>query len=437
MVNFNYGCYIEQCLKSLKNQTDGNFELIIIDNGSKDNSLDIIKRVYPELNVYELNNLPLTKVANFAISKSSCEYIVRLDADDWWSSEYVAQMKKKIILDPFCAAYFPNYEEVDMEGNTQRIVKRYDFDSDVSLLDIPAHGACTIFNKEILKSLGGYDESIDRQDGFDIWLKLIKDYRVTNIHDVLFSYRRHGSNLTSNFKKLMQTRSDILHKHATSYGYAESDITFVIPIRKLNDFYGKLAREKLNGSPLLSRLINKLFEIISSPKIVISSEDKKISACVEKTLKNKVIYHIRDNNNELYLHYESIAKLSNDTFSTKSKYLCILNLEYPLIDSFYIRSAISAAYVFHAHSVDSVCTEDGILFNHDGTSLKPIYNNEIVKFERKTLYKKCGGICVIKIEQLNEFDGICTSRNSHIVVDHVSALRVADYCMLNLVKNYV
>lgn len=437
VVNYNYGKYLAECLESLKQQTDQDFELIIIDNGSSDNSLEIIKSIYPNNEVHRLENLSLTKVANYALSVCQSDYIVRLDADDWLAPSYLATMKKKIASTPECAAYFPNYEEVDEQGNTQRIVKRYDFDSDVSLLDIPAHGACTIFNKKVLQLLDGYDESLDRQDGFDIWLKVIKDYRVTNVHDVLFYYRKHGNNLTSNFKKLMETRSKILHKHALRCGYKEEEVTFVIPIRRLNDFYGKLAQEELSGKTILSRLIDKLFRVVEAPKIIISSEDANIIECVELEQRDKVKIHVRSNSKDLYLHYGSIIDQSNKTFESATKFICVLNLEYPLIDSFYIRSAISASYVFDAHSVDSVCTEDGILFNHNGSSLTPIHNNKVVKFERTTVYKKCGGISVIRSDKLSEFDGITTKRNSHIIVDPVSALRVADYSMLNLVKNYV
>ena len=64
------------------------------------------------------------------------------------------------------------------------------------MLDLPAHGACTMFKTSVLKKIGGYDESFSCQDGYDIWLKIINNYQISNINNPLFFYRQHSLSLT-------------------------------------------------------------------------------------------------------------------------------------------------------------------------------------------------------------------------------------------------
>ena len=59
------------------------------------------------------------------------------------------------------------------------------------------------------KKIGGYDEKFMCQDGYYIWMKLLK-YQVENINKPLFYYRKHGSNLTSNTSFINRTKSRIL-----------------------------------------------------------------------------------------------------------------------------------------------------------------------------------------------------------------------------------
>ena len=68
---------------------------------------------------------------------------------------------------------FGDYYIIDENENIIEHFQRHNFNKDVSLLDQPAHGACTMFKVECLKQLGGYDETISRQDGYELWPKFI------------------------------------------------------------------------------------------------------------------------------------------------------------------------------------------------------------------------------------------------------------------------
>lgn len=430
VVNYNYGKFIEQCINSLMDQTDQDFDFFVIDNGSQDNSNEIVRSINSNIKIYETPNLKLTQVANFALDKCKGDYIVRLDADDWLHFDYIKKMKEKIRSKPDCAAFFPNYCEVDISGNIQRNIKRFDFDSEVSLLDLPAHGACTIFLKEALINVGMYDESLDRQDGFDIWLKIIKSYKVTNERTMLFYYRKHGNNLTSNIKDLLNVRNNILCEHASRTKYSRSNVLYIIPLKSRIDFFGKIAMHEIDDSTVLERLIHKIRSIDENATIMISTEDESISHPQAYTYLRQDYHALHETHKACMLNAEmkSLKKFSH---------VCVLHVEYPLMDQIYIESAVSTAFIFDVDSVDSVIVEEATLYKHTGRTLEPVHNSEPTRFERNSLYKKAGGITVIKSNALDEFDGFSTRLNSHIMIDPISALRVESYQLLEMVCKYV
>ena len=83
--------------------------------------------------------------------------------------------------------------------------------ADARLLDLPAHGACTMVRKRVLKAVGGYSETADAQDGYELWLKVLQRYhaQVANVATPLFYYRQHGSSLSTDRDRILAARRDI------------------------------------------------------------------------------------------------------------------------------------------------------------------------------------------------------------------------------------
>ena len=189
ITNYNYGRYIEKAIHSVLEQTYCNFEIIIIDDGSTDDSRAIINRYssHPRIKVIFQENLGLNATNNIALHAARGEFIVRLDADDYFHPNALELMVSELDRNPRAALVFPDYYEVTESGEILAQHIRHDFKKDVSLHDQPAHGACTLARVDVLRNEGGYGEEFSCQDGFDIWLKVIKRHDVSNISLPLFS----------------------------------------------------------------------------------------------------------------------------------------------------------------------------------------------------------------------------------------------------------
>ena len=211
ITNYNYQDYIKQAIESVLNQTLKNFELFIIDDGSTDNSKDIIEsfRQLNNVTIIYQKNQGLNITNNIAMRLSNSKYLMRLDADDFIEPDALEVLSNILESDEELGLVFPDYYYVDKKGVKIGEEKRHDFSKDVSLYDQPAHGACTMIRLSFLKEIGGYNESFNCQDGYDLWLKFITHYKVTNVNKPLFYYRQHGNNLTTNELRILNTRRDI------------------------------------------------------------------------------------------------------------------------------------------------------------------------------------------------------------------------------------
>ena len=175
ITNHNYEKFISKSIQSVLNQSFKNYELIIIDDGSSDDSVNVIDRFCKknkDIIFVKQKKRGLVASNNIAISLAKGKYIMRLDADDWLKKDALKEMFKIIEKNDETAMVFPDYYEVDINGKKILRFVRHNFKK-VDLKDQPAHGACSLIRLSILKKIGGYDEKFMCQDGYYIWMKLM------------------------------------------------------------------------------------------------------------------------------------------------------------------------------------------------------------------------------------------------------------------------
>ena len=213
IANYNYGRFIKKAINSVLNQTFKNFELIIIDDGSKDKSKKIIKEFQKKKNIKIIfqKNKGLIVSNNIALRLSKAKYIMRLDSDDWLDPHALELMSNILERNKKIGLVFPDYYEVDRNSKIIEQVRRHNFKK-VKLLDQPAHGACTMIRKQNLIDIGGYDEEFNCQDGYYLWLRFTKKYLIRNVNLPLFYYRQHQGSLSQNSKQILFNRSKIIQK---------------------------------------------------------------------------------------------------------------------------------------------------------------------------------------------------------------------------------
>lgn len=433
ITSFNYEKYLERSIESaLKQNFDPKkYEILIIDDCSTDNSRKIISKYLKQNKVraiFNKKNLGLTKSINIAIKASKGEYVIRLDADDMLSKNALKKFHSQVSNDKSVGIVYSDYYLIDRFDNIIKREKKINLQkSKMKILDTAPHGACSLIKKEFLIENGMYDESVDRQDGYDLWYKFLKKNKIKNINFPLFYYRQHRNSLSKNTRRLLKTRSKIIEKHINKKNY---DINFaLIPVRGRKFDESCLSIEKIKKKPIIFWSIETALKAKSIKKIILSTGDEDLIKLVKKRFKNKIFYHLRDEKflyeNTSYL--DMIPSVVEKTTKIKPKNVIVLNIECPFRESFYIDKAIYSQIYYNSDRTVAVQAENsGQFYKYGKNGLEIISNNKYdsLRAEKKYVFTECGGIEVLNFKKLKK--KLLMKTTSHILMDKKSGFVIRD-----------
>lgn len=441
ITNYNYAQFIRKSIDSVLGQSYQNIELIIIDDGSTDNSKEIIEeyRSLENVQIVFQQNKGLNITNNIALKLSRGDYIVRLDADDYFTDDAIETMVNELDSNPEIGLVFPDYYFVDEHDEITSEFKRLDFSNEVALLDLPAHGACTMIRTEYLKAVGGYNESYNCQDGYELWVKFTTKYKVKNIAKTLFYYRQHGNNLTSNEDKILSTRFNIKDDYIISKKVKLPKVLGIVPIRNhklknINLAFHELGNETILGLKIRTALSSKYLS-----QVVVTSSSEKVKEYISSRYLNQVEFFDRPNSLgsqnlsivstiDHILDQPSIAKENFDS-------VVVLSTEFPFLRPESIDEAILTSAIFNADSCISVRPDDSIFYQHHGSGMVPILNREkYTRLEREALFKSVGGLYYSTIAGMKSENNLLNGKVGHVVIDKKAALEIQSDLDMKMAK---
>jgi glycosyltransferase involved in cell wall biosynthesis len=203
---YNAEKYIEEAINSILEQTYQNFELIIINDGSSDNSVNVINQYEKNNKVKIVNqeNHGLIFTLNKGIDLAKGQYIARMDADDIAHPERFEKQLSLFEANPnlgVCSASTENFgAETDITIRSA--------DNDVlkaTLLFWPpfAHPAAMIKRSVLLDNKIYYREEFKHCEDFDLWSQLAPYCQFSNVTDVMLKYRVHPEQVTNSFSDVV------------------------------------------------------------------------------------------------------------------------------------------------------------------------------------------------------------------------------------------
>jgi glycosyltransferase involved in cell wall biosynthesis len=210
---FNKALSIEKTIDCALNQTFTDFEIIIVNDGSTDDSLSIAEGIKDSrIKIYSIKNQGVSVARNFGIAKAQAEYIAFLDADDFWLPNHLENLNTLLQKFPncglYCTAYAKQYKSIKTPGvfknipiknNWMGIVDNY-FES--SLKNSLAWTSATLVPKSILEALNGFDESITLGAGedTDLWIRIALQHPVAFCNSATAIHNLESENRISNSK---------------------------------------------------------------------------------------------------------------------------------------------------------------------------------------------------------------------------------------------
>lgn len=192
--------YLKEAIESILSQTFRDFEFLIIDDGSTDKSAEIIASFNDTRIRLERNeiNLGLIKTLNKGLKMSKGKYIARMDCDD-------VSLPKRLSAQ---ASFMENNHEVGVCGSWTKVIglrknfvnKYPESHKEIQaylLFNTPFAHPTVIIRKEIIEKYKlEYNENYKHAEDYELWSRIIKNTKVSNIKKVLFHYRMHPESIS-------------------------------------------------------------------------------------------------------------------------------------------------------------------------------------------------------------------------------------------------
>ncbi len=186
---YNKAPYVRKVLESIVNQTFQDYEVIIVNDGSTDNSLDVVKELFERFKILDFRfkilnqeNAGVAAARNNGVAKSKGEYLCFLDADDWWEKEYLEEMDRLIKEYPDAGLYATNYVyykpgkthvALDLERGYMNYPEAY------LRGEMPVWTGAACMQRKVFDEMGGFPEGIKLGEDFLLWAKTALQYKVS------------------------------------------------------------------------------------------------------------------------------------------------------------------------------------------------------------------------------------------------------------------
>ncbi len=194
---FNGESYLQYSIQSILIQSFKDFEFIIIDDGSTDNSEKIILSFKDKrIKYYKCDHQGISKTLNFGLSKSSCEIIARMDADDIAVPTRFEEQINFLSKNPDCDIVSSWYA-LFKDKKIKYVIRTVEKDSQIKnrlLLHSEIVHPGVMYRKAIIEKYGGY--KTDGVEDYELWLKIKDEAKFYNIQRVLTFYRISESSPT-------------------------------------------------------------------------------------------------------------------------------------------------------------------------------------------------------------------------------------------------
>ena len=199
---YNKAAYIQKAIQSILSQTFNQYEIIIVNDGSTDNSLEVVNGCPLSTVDYQLIDQPnqgVSTTRNNAIKLAKYEYIAFLDADDWWEPTYLEEMKKLISDFPEAGIYSSGYYIMKI---SKKLVASIGVDSKfqsgyinycqvyANKLSMPVWTGATIIKKTVFDAEHGFKPNLKLGEDFDLWVRVAMKYPVAFLNKPLSNYNQ-------------------------------------------------------------------------------------------------------------------------------------------------------------------------------------------------------------------------------------------------------
>lgn len=209
MAVYNGRRYLREAVESVMHQTDLPHELLVVDDGSTDGSLEILDELTPSfpIRVFRQDHAGQSAARNHGIREAEGEFIAFLDQDDTWYPQHLELLCAPMSEDPGVGWVYSDFDEMDDESRTvtlsfleTRAIDHPKRSLDACLAaDLMVLPSASVIRRATCEALGGFDERLRGYEDDDLYVRAFRsEWRLVFREDSLTRFRVHGSSSSAN-----------------------------------------------------------------------------------------------------------------------------------------------------------------------------------------------------------------------------------------------
>jgi glycosyltransferase involved in cell wall biosynthesis len=213
ITSYNQARFLGVAIESVLTQTYSQFEIIVVDDGSTDNALEVVAR-YPRLRYIRQDNQGLSAARNTGLRESNGAYLVFLDADDRLLPIALETGVNCLRAHPECGFVSGHYSRIASDGSPMRrrqphCVERDHYQALLRRNYIAMH-ATVMYRKAIFESVGEFNTSLRACEDYDLYLRIAARIPVYCHDKVIAEYRQHDANMSNNHQLMLKSAVSVL-----------------------------------------------------------------------------------------------------------------------------------------------------------------------------------------------------------------------------------
>jgi glycosyltransferase involved in cell wall biosynthesis len=219
--SFNHREFLRDCIDSVLEQDYGRFEVIVVDDGSTDGSVELLRSYGDRITLLHQQRGRQARARNLGLREARGDLISFLDSDDRYLPGRISAAVQAFVADPAAAVVWGDYRLIDGDGTVTREVRWTPREADFRhelIRGNPICNATVTLRRSVLDEIGGFDERVPRVCDGAAWYQIAaRGHRFHHLDRLLLDYRIHGANDSSRFAPMTRDRDNALLDAAQAY----------------------------------------------------------------------------------------------------------------------------------------------------------------------------------------------------------------------------
>jgi glycosyltransferase involved in cell wall biosynthesis len=226
MATYNYGQYLAGSISSALAQSYADQEIVIVDDGSTDNTPQIVAQYAqePRIRYFRTEHVGQPAAKNFGIQQARGELLAFLDADDLWEPEKLALQVPLFDASPRVGVVYTRFEMIDAQGTLlkydQPELYRGDVLAQMFRQNFVGFSTCVV-RRSVFEDVGRFDEQIPMAIDYELWLRVARHWQFDYVDKPLLRYRTGHANLSQRGEERLRIALEIMDRFVASLGADE------------------------------------------------------------------------------------------------------------------------------------------------------------------------------------------------------------------------